>query len=67
MMCLYTNLQLPSSSGSINIIIKSRAKENTVTHMTIAGERLSKRIPEITLSTIEGYPLLRNGPINTHS
>jgi hypothetical protein len=35
--------------------------------MTIAGQRLVKRIPEVTLSAIEGYPVLRNGPMNTHS
>jgi hypothetical protein len=31
-----------------------------VTHMTIAGQRLGKHIPEITLSTTEGHQLLGN-------
>jgi hypothetical protein len=35
--------------------------------MTIAGQRLGKHSPGVTLSTIEGHPLLGNGPINTHS
>jgi hypothetical protein len=35
--------------------------------MPIARQRLGKHIPEVTLSTIEGYPLLGNGQINTHS
>jgi hypothetical protein len=39
----------------------------TVTHMTIARQRLNKHIPKITLSTTEGHPLLGKGPINTHS
>jgi hypothetical protein len=34
--------------------------------MTIARERLGKHSPGITLSTIQGHPLLRDGPINTH-
>jgi hypothetical protein len=41
-------------------------KHNIVTHMPIARQRFGKHIPEITLSTIEGYILLGNGPINTH-
>jgi hypothetical protein len=40
---------------------------NIVTHMTIARQQLGKHIPEVTLSTIEGYALLGNGPINTYS
>jgi hypothetical protein len=40
--------------------------ESVVTHMLIARQRLGKHIPEVTLSTIEGHPLLGNGPINTH-
>jgi hypothetical protein len=35
--------------------------------MTITGQRLDKRIPEGTLSTIEGHSVLVNGPINMHS
>jgi hypothetical protein len=35
--------------------------------MTITRQRLGKHIPEVMLSTIEGHPLLGNGPINTHS
>jgi hypothetical protein len=31
--------------------------------MAIDKQRLGKHIPEVTLSTIEGYPLLHNGPI----
>jgi hypothetical protein len=34
--------------------------KHIVTHMTISGERLSKRISEFTLSTIERQPLLGN-------
>jgi hypothetical protein len=41
--------------------------ENIVTHMPIAKQRLSKHIPEVTLSTIEGHSLLGNEQINTHS
>jgi hypothetical protein len=33
-------------------------------HMTIARQRLGKNIPEVKLSTVEGYPLLGNEPIN---
>jgi hypothetical protein len=33
--------------------------------MSIARQRLGKHIPEFTLSKIEEYPLLGNGPINT--
>jgi hypothetical protein len=40
---------------------------NIVTHMTIARQRLGKHCPGITLSTIEEYPLLGNGSINTNS
>jgi hypothetical protein len=40
---------------------------NIVTHMTIARQRLGKYIPGVTLSTVEGYPSLGNGIINTHS
>jgi hypothetical protein len=35
--------------------------------MTIAGQRLGKHIPRVTSSTIEGYRLLGNGAIHTHS
>jgi hypothetical protein len=38
-----------------------------VKHMPIAKQRLGEHIPEVTLSKIEGYPLLDNGPIITHS
>jgi hypothetical protein len=38
-----------------------------VTHMPFGRQRLGKHIPKITLSTIEGHPLLGNGPINMHS
>jgi hypothetical protein len=33
--------------------------------MTIAKQRLSKNIPEVTLSTTEGHHLLGNEVINT--
>jgi hypothetical protein len=33
--------------------------------MTIARQRLGKHVPEITLSTIEGYPLLGSGSLGT--
>jgi hypothetical protein len=39
----------------------------SVTHMNIARQRLGKHIPEVTLSIIEGHPLLGNGPINRNS
>jgi hypothetical protein len=39
---------------------------NTVTHMTIARQRLGKHIPKIMLLIIK-HPLLGNEPINTHS
>jgi hypothetical protein len=35
--------------------------------MLIARQRLGKHISEVTLSTIEGHPLLGNEQINTHS
>jgi hypothetical protein len=35
--------------------------------MPIVRQRLDKHIPEVTLSTIVGHPLLGNGPINMHS
>jgi hypothetical protein len=35
--------------------------------MTIARKLLGKHNPGVTLPTIEGHPLLGNGPINTHS
>jgi hypothetical protein len=41
-------------------------KDHIVTHMPIARQRLHS-IPEVTISTIEGQPLLGNGSINTHS
>jgi hypothetical protein len=44
-----------------------KATEYIVKRMSIARQRLSKHIPEVTLSTVEGYPLLGNGPINMHS
>jgi hypothetical protein len=40
---------------------------NIVTHMPLARQRLGKHIPEVTLSTTEGHPLLGKGPIKTHS
>jgi hypothetical protein len=40
---------------------------HNVMHMTSDRQRLGKNIPEVTLSTIEGHPLLGNEPINTHS
>jgi hypothetical protein len=33
---------------------------HTVTHMPTVRHRLSKHIPKVTLSTVEGYPLLGN-------
>jgi hypothetical protein len=36
-------------------------------HVSIAGQRLGNTFPKHTLSTIEGHPLLGNGPINTYS
>jgi hypothetical protein len=41
--------------------------QHIVTYMTIVRQRLGKHFPQVTLSTIEGQPLLGNGPINTHS
>jgi hypothetical protein len=38
-----------------------------VTHTPDTGQRLGKHIPGVTLSTLEEFPLLSNGPINTHS
>lgn len=38
---------------------------NTVMHMTIAMQRLSKNVPEVTLAILEGHPLLGNKQINT--
>jgi hypothetical protein len=35
--------------------------------MPIARQRLGEHIPEVRFSTIEGHPLLGNGPINMHS
>jgi hypothetical protein len=35
--------------------------------MPVVRQWLGKHIPEVTLSIIEGNPLLGNGPINTHS
>jgi hypothetical protein len=40
---------------------------NTMTHMPIATQRLSKHDPEVTLSKIEDHPSPGNGPINKHS
>jgi hypothetical protein len=39
--------------------------QNIVTHMTIARQLLGKNIPEVSLSTMERYPLLGNKPMNT--
>jgi hypothetical protein len=33
--------------------------------MTIARQRLGKRVPEVTLSTMEGCPLLGSEPLGT--
>jgi hypothetical protein len=44
-----------------------RTEADMYLHMAIARQRLGKHIPEITLSTIGGYPLLGNETINTHS
>jgi hypothetical protein len=41
--------------------------EHIVMYMPIARQRLGKHIPEVILSTIDGYLLLGKGPINTHS
>jgi hypothetical protein len=38
---------------------------NIVTHMTIARQRLGKRIPELTLSIIVGRPLLGSESLGT--
>jgi hypothetical protein len=38
---------------------------NTVTHMTIARQRLGKHIPGVMLSTTEGHTLLGNGHSRT--
>jgi hypothetical protein len=32
--------------------------------MTIARQRLGKYVPEVTLSTVEGRPLLGNGSLD---
>jgi hypothetical protein len=50
----------------INIINVNITTYNFVAHMPIDKQRLSKHIPEVTVSTTE-HPLLGNGPINTHS
>jgi hypothetical protein len=47
-------------------IIINVNKKNIMTHMTIDRQRLRKTIPEVTLSTMEGFPLLGNRPLNTH-
>jgi hypothetical protein len=39
--------------------------QNVAIHMTIVRQQLGKHIPGVTFSTIEGHPLLGNGPINT--
>jgi hypothetical protein len=40
-------------------------EEYIVTYRPTARQWLSKNIPEVMLSTIEGHPLLGNEPINT--
>jgi hypothetical protein len=60
--CLMTAFlaqQFNTSSKSVTIYI--------ATHMTIARQRHGKHSTGVTLSTIEGHSLLRNGPTNTHS
>jgi hypothetical protein len=44
---------------------KRKWKDNIVMHMTIARQRLSKRVPVVTLTTMEGRPLLGKGSLNT--
>jgi hypothetical protein len=39
---------------------------NNVTSMPIARQRLGEHILEVTISAIEGHPLLDNGQINTN-
>jgi hypothetical protein len=57
------------SMNIINENVKRYSKRNSflyiLTHMTIARPRLCKNFPEVKLLTIEGHPLLGNGPINT--
>jgi hypothetical protein len=36
-----------------------------MTHMTIARQRFGKQVPEVTLSTVEGHPLLGNRSLDT--
>jgi hypothetical protein len=45
----------------------SLSRLRLVTHMTIVRKLLGKHSPRVALSTIEVYPLLGNGPTNTHS
>jgi hypothetical protein len=55
------NVKFPQSpSFSQYSLVKT---ENIVTHTTITRQRLGKNIPEVKFSTIEGHPLLGNGPI----
>jgi hypothetical protein len=40
-------------------------EHSIVTHMTIARQRIGKHISEVTLSTVEGYPLLGSKSLGT--
>jgi hypothetical protein len=42
-------------------------RHNIVMGMSIARQRLRKHIPKVTLSKVEGYLLLGNGPTNMNS
>jgi hypothetical protein len=59
---------MPESNYAFNRINNTQLKhiqlkENNVTCIPIARQRVDKHKP----STIEGHPLLGNGPVNTHS
>jgi hypothetical protein len=63
--CLHFSVTF-SVRGS-TVIVASDVVKHIVTHMPITRQWLGKYTPELTLSIIEGYPLLGNGPTNRHS
>jgi hypothetical protein len=64
--CNNKGLQLLSPEEQKKTAKKRNQQNHILTHMSTAGHRLGKKnVPEVTLSTIEGHPLLGNEQINT--
>jgi hypothetical protein len=55
----------PGDGDGFFLLKSTFTSDHIVTHMTTARQRGGKHVPKVTLSKVEGHPLLGNESLNT--